>query len=1163
MTNVVVLGMHRSGTSMVAHQLTTLGLNPGSEDDLLLPREDNPAGFWERRDVVELNDSVLASAGGAWFMPPDSGCFDAAHSDARVAAVVAALPVNGWVLKDPRLLLTWPAWRHSLHGALCVLVYRGPAAVAASLKQRNGFPLALGLALWEYYNRLALDIASEHGVLAVSYEAFARDPDGQSQALFTRMVALGAEGLSRPESSVFDSSLQHAASESGALAEARALLTPAQLTLDKLLNTACEVGGIFSSAALPADPLLLTRIRDMASAMPELAIAREIRLENRDLQSRLDFCDAQMQREKDAFLQLQTERKTLLEERDVLAVQLEKLGVAHESAVAAQRAAARQCEETASELESARSAFREASSESVRLLHVITNIYSRLLGYELSFSGGLQRRLRRMYAILRFRSFAPGYYDSVLEDAKRHFIAQDLLLPGRLPGKIAQLRTVWRYVLKHPVSSFRSLSLFRLRRALDILIHSSAADFGVWVQSRFPENANLGEGNVPSELGPELDTLELDFPAPMNPLVSIIVPVFNSYRMTIHCLSSLLENTAGVNYEVILADDHSTDLTQRIGQRIRNIKVIRSNRNQGFLLNCNAAAAAASGRYLVLLNNDTSVSSGWLEPMLRLMEERPDAGVVGPRLMFPDGKLQEAGGIVWRDGSGWNYGRSDDSSKPEYMYVKEVDYVSGACLMIRAALWTQLGGFDTRYAPAYYEDTDLCFEIRKAGFKVMYQPHSAVFHYEGVSNGTDPAKGVKRYQDTNREIFCAKWHDVLQREHFPNSEHVFLARDRSRSSNCILVIDHYVPHYDKDAGSRSTLMYIRLMLAMGFKVVFLGANFFPHQPYTRMLQDLGVEVLVGEHSARHIDNWLHDNAQYIHRIFLHRPHIAEQFLPHIYKMRPRPEIVFFGHDLHYLRIERERELFGDAGSNSLSITWKKRELAVFDKVDRVYYPSSVEVEVLRRENPNLKVRAIPLYVFEDSVIPPYAPACPQDIIFVAGFNHPPNVDGLSWFIQEVIPLLAQQCPDFHLYVVGSNPTAAVLEMQSEQVTILGYLPDEELAALYRKVGCSVVPLRYGAGVKGKVLEAVRHGLPLVTTGIGAEGIPEAADIMFVADNPAAFAGAIAAILQGTPQVPEKLRLYGPWLQQHFGRAQAEEIILEDFGPVVSRFASAPNVGGPG
>src|SRR5690606_9758826 len=131
----------------------------------------------------------------------------------------------------------------------------------------------------------------------------------------------------------------------------------------------------------------------------------------------------------------------------------------------------------------------------------------------------------------------------------------------------------------------------------------------------------------------------------------------------------------------------------------------------------------------------------------------PGVGLAGSKLIFSDGRLQESGGLVFADGGGWNYGRFDDPRKPEYCFLRDSEYVSGASIAIGAALWQQLGGFDECYEKAYYEDTDLAFKVRQAGRRVVVQPLSQLIHFEGISSGTDITAGVKRYQVVNGEIF--------------------------------------------------------------------------------------------------------------------------------------------------------------------------------------------------------------------------------------------------------------------------------------------------------------------------------------------------------------------------------------------------------------------------
>jgi glycosyltransferase involved in cell wall biosynthesis len=430
---------------------------------------------------------------------------------------------------------------------------------------------------------------------------------------------------------------------------------------------------------------------------------------------------------------------------------------------------------------------------------------------------------------------------------------------------------------------------------------------------------------------------------------------------------------------------------------------------------------------------------------------------------------------------------------------------------------------------------------------VVYQPLSTVIHYEGVSNGLELDSGVKQHQVVNQAKFLEKWNTVLERDHFENAQNVFQARDRSRRQRVVLFVDHYVPHYDKDAGSRSTFQYVQLMLSMGYRVLFLGANFFAHQPYTRELQGMGVEVLVGEHMARNIEDWLLENARYIDVVYIHRPHIAEQFMKPLGKMSPRPKMIYFGHDLHYLRHGREADLSGSPVDRKTAESWRAREYRIFDQVDQVYYPSRVEVEEILSNKPGLDIKAIPLYALPDVSIEPFDISQCSDILFVGGFNHPPNVDAVCWFVEEVLPLANELGLDCKIHIVGSNPVSSVQALQSEQVIVHGYLGDEQLNDLYAQVRLVVVPLRFGAGVKGKVIEAVQKGRLLVTTSVGAEGIPEAESVMTVADTVEELAQCVVSAYGGSADAMAKLQNYSDWLKQNFSQSKAAAIIAEDFG----------------
>lgn len=253
------------------------------------------------------------------------------------------------------------------------------------------------------------------------------------------------------------------------------------------------------------------------------------------------------------------------------------------------------------------------------------------------------------------------------------------------------------------------------------------------------------------------------------PLVSIVIPVYNQFAYTYNCLWSIHTHNSNIAIELIVADDNSSDMTVELEEIINGIKVIHNKKNKQFLVNCNNAAKEAKGKYIVFLNNDTQVQKDWLKALTDLMEEDINIGLAGSKLVYPNGRVQEAGGIVWKDGTVLQYGNDRQSGEEELNYLRETDYISGASIIIRKTLWDEIGGFDERYAPAYYEDVDLAFEVRKRGYRVVYQPESEVIHFEGMTEGKDIGK--KTMIEINRMKFWEKWDETLKNSHFAAVEY--------------------------------------------------------------------------------------------------------------------------------------------------------------------------------------------------------------------------------------------------------------------------------------------------------------------------------------------------------------------------------------------------------
>lgn len=643
----------------------------------------------------------------------------------------------------------------------------------------------------------------------------------------------------------------------------------------------------------------------------------------------------------------------------------------------------------------------------------------------------------------------------------------------------------------------------------------------------------------------------LTFPKAANPAVSILIPVYNKAVYTFNCLKSILENTEGVDYEVVVVDDCSTDNTAAMLASMENVKVVRNEENLGFLRTCNRGAALATGRYILLLNNDTQVLPGWLEALVRLAENDPAVGAVGAKLVYPTGRLQEAGGIIWNDGSSYAYGRDDDPARPEYNFVRDVDYCSGACLLVRRDLWERAGGFDLRFAPAYYEDTDLCFTIRQMGYRVVYQPAAVVIHREGTSSGGEMSQ---RFQQKNRTLFREKWQEVLERDHRPQGSSPYLVRDRSKGKR-ILVVDYHIPTYDRGGGELRIFRLLNMLKAYGHHVSLLPADLVPAQPYTREIQQLGIEVLYGRVDLGAV-------GPFFDLVIVSRPEVAAHYVPLIRQYAPQAVLVYDTVDLHWVRESRRAEVEGDDRVRKEAARLREMELWAARNTDATVVVSPVEKDVLEQEVPGVKVFVIPN-------IHPVAGAGKRfegrtGLIFVGYYPHLPNRDAMLYFLREVFPLVRKELPRVRLFVVGPEPGPELEALASEDVIVTGWV--KELDPYLEGSRVFVCPLRYGAGIKGKIGESMAHGLPVVTTSIGAEGmgLTDGREAL-IADEPGEFAAKVVQ-LYTDQELWERLSRAGlEYVEKNYSpsavAAKVEEMVQSARGGLIGRGRAQCNICG--
>ena len=456
-----------------------------------------------------------------------------------------------------------------------------------------------------------------------------------------------------------------------------------------------------------------------------------------------------------------------------------------------------------------------------------------------------------------------------------------------------------------------------------------------------------------------------------------------------------------------------------------------------------------------------------------------------------------------------------------------------------------MGGFDPHYLPAYCEDADLAFRVRAAGLRCVYQPASEVVHHEGRSHGRDTGTGIKAYQLANQAKLAKRWQAELAADHYPNAVNVWRARDRSGARRHVLVVDHYVPQWDRDAGSRSTFETLRSLVAMGVAVTFWPDNLHCAPGYTAELQQMGVEVIYGPQWAGRFGAFLAEREGLYEAAILNRPHIAGPYIAAL-RQHSSARLLYYGHDLHWLRMQRHFDTTGEGSAEAIA-RMRRVERDVCLRADCVLFPDPVEVAQVQAElGEGRDYVALPVVCYDEADLAKAhtrAPAQRREALFVGGFGHPPNRDGLLWFVREVMPLL----PDLRLTVAGSIPPADVLALHGGRICVRGYVSDEELEQLYARADVAVAPLRFGAGVKGKVVEAMARGVPLVTTPVGAQGIAQAGEVMALADTADAFAEAVAATLDDAAAAQARVRRGLDVVARDFSREAMQRVLRAALG----------------
>ena len=1162
---------------MLTRLLHKCGLELGPESELMPAQADNPDGFWENLRFVAINDEVLNQLSAAWDLPPAVSA-DFKDSKLKPMRMKARLLINGfdpnkvWGWKDPRNSLTLPFWRDLLPALKTIIIVRHPLEAAHSMHRRNGTSYALGLRLWEIYNRQLVAHTPPQERIVTHYQAFFDQPEAELQriAAFTQLpqdqVAAAAAlvtfkrrhtsftleqlidaGVSEHILALYRSLIKEASGVAAAASSSRAVSEkrdPLEGSGSRLNVSVPEGETIrrelaWRRGAEVREREIIGKLEKRIDALVQEVSAKAVEMARRDgrieeLQSAYARLDQVVERERaqrdHVAADLAKTRHQVAEQSRKATEELEKL----RRELADQK---RSAEDDTQEREKLRQDSAERSSRDAQELEKLrqesaerSQELEKLRQDSAERSQELEKlreRLVQTNRLLQSNSIRLSESEALgvsLTERLRKQLQETKRLVRLLDGveqAAERLRHSRRWLLANPFTGLAAKLAGGTPPGFGHL-DKNVEKFRAWRQSH-PELAELDDAiqalrprqlptpaltpfeaghSEPEKRRPPLPAKPIELPVHDHVEVSVIIPVYNHVDFTQSCLASLQQHSDGINFEVIVVDDCSTDATNQVINNIPGVVYLLNQSNQGFIVSCNRGAQVARGNYLLFLNNDTTVTQGWLASLLETFRLEPTAGLVGSKLVYPDGRLQEAGGIIWRDGSGWNRGKFQDPRKPEYNYLREVDYCSAASILIPKVLFHELGGFDERYAPAYYEDADLAFKVAQHGRKVLYQPLSIVIHYEGMTSGTDLSAGTKRYQDVNRATFTAAWGQVLMEKPVNGDLRTYEAPKNGQKR--ILVIDHHLPLIDRDSGSLRMFRILTILRQLGHRVTFIPDNLADIPPYGDELRKRGIEVMHHPY-IKTVRDYLQARSANIDVVILSRCDFARKHIADVRLNAPHARLIFDTVDLHFLRQEREAELAQDPELKQGALNKRQLEYELIDQADETWVVSPVEQELLQSERPEKSIEVVSNIIEVDSSPTPFS--LRRDILFIGSFQHAPNVDAVLFFTRDIFPLVKTRLPEIKFYVIGEKAPPQVVALAEESVIVTGFQPD--VGVHFDNIRLSVAPLRYGAGVKGKINQSMGFGVPVVATSLAVEGmfLTDREDVL-IGDTPEDFARAL-------------------------------------------------------
>ncbi len=1201
-TAYLLLGMHRSGTSVVSALVSCFNVDLGKT--MMPPKDDNPLGFFENQRVYELNEQMLEFIGCRWDIPsidPLDERIDAVIEEfgPRITELIKRdFSGNIISLKDPRLCFLSPIWERCLTSLgfavrrICIL--RHPQEVSASLQQRNGFKHAHAETLW-LDSVLDMFAGAQDDLFLSTYEQLLAEPEQtvQNLGLFLGTTATATnKALRQFQTTFLAPELRHHSADkvpSESLSAMPSLLEiyhSLRKAPSENLLSGTQISTMQHWLDSQFDPVahLRNKLHIHAVAIATLNGERTVNSNPQGLPPSLDFLLQQSR-------QLGNELKTSWADKQRVVTELVERTRDYSLANGKQKEQLTAQQTEVERLKKLVSQFDQL--DQLEPLREQVEHLQRMYLREQADKEWLMGKYDEEMASTAFLMQANAELDTAHNDLATH-AAQLRLGLNRLDWSIRTFldslehSTRWRLgnatvsalnALRGKTLPFEQLELINLelkhiaelRTQSDQVLSSTLKVSGTHVplaelKIRHTNAALLALDNL-------LNSDEhLVFAQSNKVQVTVILVLFNRAELTLKCLRSLLNTTDPDLYKLVIVDNNSSDRTNELLSRLDGVDIIRNEENVGFLLACNSVVASLDTPYTLFLNNDCEILADSISQAVTTIQSAHDIGVVGGKILLLNGELQEAGSIIYADGSCAGYGRGSAPNDFGFEFQRDTDFVSGAFLLTRTDLLQAAKGFDEQYLPAYYEDADYCLSLATQGYRCVYDPQVQVLHYEyGSSEASDYAQQLMR---DNQIKFVRKHQARLKHHCAPNHEVSLAARYAPKAADAltILYIDDRVPHGYFGSGFPRSNHILNDLAKFGHQVTMLPLNFPTEETSESAYTDIDRRIEIASHVGRagFANFWEARKALY-DVVWVSRPHNLEFIEPFIKAQRhnrakPRPVRLIYDAEAIFADRGRHLAALGLQGDDYKG--FKKelaQEVALVKKADVIMTVSERDKRVFVEQlNQAKKIIACTHSL-------PLRDDCPdlsqrKDLLFVGNLDADasPNVDSLLWFYAHVWPELNKVVPGVTLRVIGSNLASALKQINDPNIHFLGRV--DNINQYYDQARVFIAPTRFSAGIPIKILEATASGLPCVATSVLAEQLSwQDGRELCVADinDSNAFTNACAALLQDDELWVQTLRIAQTRYQSDFGAAAAQLQVQECLltGPHKLTSVHIPKTGG--